>query len=31
VQGFLYGQPMTAQEASKLIFRTVAEEEELDA
>ena len=31
VQGFLYGQPMTAQEASKLIFRTVTEEEELDA
>jgi diguanylate cyclase (GGDEF)-like protein/PAS domain S-box-containing protein len=33
VQGFLYGQPMTAQEASRLIFRTVdeEEEEELDA
>lgn len=33
VQGFLYGQPMTAQEASKLIFRRVEdyEEEELDA
>jgi hypothetical protein len=29
VQGFLYGQPMTAQEASRLIFRT--EEEEVDA
>jgi diguanylate cyclase (GGDEF)-like protein/PAS domain S-box-containing protein len=29
VQGFLYGQPMTAQEASRLIFR--AEEEEIDA
>ena len=32
VQGFLYGQPMTAQEASRLIFRTIdVEEEELDA
>jgi diguanylate cyclase (GGDEF)-like protein/PAS domain S-box-containing protein len=33
VQGFLYGQPMTAQEASRLIFRTLdaEEEEELDA
>ncbi len=29
VQGFLYGQPMTAAEAGKLIFRT--EEEEVDA
>ena len=31
VQGFLYGQPMTAAEASKLIFRTapVDEEEEV--
>jgi diguanylate cyclase (GGDEF)-like protein/PAS domain S-box-containing protein len=31
VQGFLYGQPMTAKEATKLIFRNVEEEEELDA
>lgn len=32
VQGFLYGQPMTAQEATRLIFRNVEEEEEeLDA
>lgn len=31
VQGFLYGQPMTAQEATRLIFRSVEEEEELDA
>jgi EAL domain-containing protein (putative c-di-GMP-specific phosphodiesterase class I) len=28
VQGFLYGQPMTAAEASRLIFRSVEEEEE---
>ncbi len=28
VQGFLYGQPMTAAEASKLIFRTADEDEE---
>ena len=28
VQGFLYGQPMTAAEASKLIFRTADEVEE---
>lgn len=27
VQGFLYGQPMTANEASKLLFRTDVEEE----
>ena len=27
VQGFLYGQPMTASEASKLIFRTEVNEE----
>ena len=33
VQGFLYGQPMTAQEASRLIFRSVEdlEDDELDA
>jgi diguanylate cyclase (GGDEF)-like protein/PAS domain S-box-containing protein len=31
VQGFLYGQPMTAKEATRLIFRRVEEEEELDA
>ncbi|CAN5314810.1 EAL domain-containing protein [soil metagenome] len=29
VQGFLYGQPMTAAEASKLIFRTAPVEEEV--
>lgn len=28
VQGYLYGHPMTAQEASRLIFRPIAEEEE---
>jgi EAL domain-containing protein (putative c-di-GMP-specific phosphodiesterase class I) len=28
VQGFLYGQPMTAVEASKLIFRPASAEEE---
>ena len=28
VQGFLYGQPMTAAEASKLIFRTAEVDEE---
>ena len=28
VQGFLYGQPMTAAEAGKLIFRTAEEDEE---
>ena len=27
VQGFLYGQPMTAAEASKLLFRTEVEDE----
>jgi hypothetical protein len=31
VQGFLYGQPMTAKEATKLIFRSVEEEEDIDA
>ncbi len=34
VQGFLYGEPMTAREATRLIFRTTAdelEEEEVDA
>ena len=31
VQGFFYGQPMTAQEASKLIFRNTRHEEEVDA
>ena len=31
VQGFLYGQPMTAQEASRLIFRRVEEHEDMDA
>ena len=31
VQGFLYGQPMTAQEATKLIFRNVEEVEAYDA
>ena len=31
VQGFLYGQPMTAQEATKLIFRNVEEVEEYNA
>jgi len=30
VQGFLYGHPMTAQEATRLIFRPVEEEEELE-
>jgi EAL domain-containing protein (putative c-di-GMP-specific phosphodiesterase class I) len=28
VQGFLYGQPMNAREASKLIFRSATEDEE---
>ena len=28
VQGFLYGQPMTAAEASKLLFRTADEDDE---
>ena len=31
VQGFLYGQPMTAAEASKLIFRSADEVEEVGA
>jgi diguanylate cyclase (GGDEF)-like protein len=31
VQGFLYGQPMTAKEATRLIFRSVEEEEDIDA